>query len=537
MPGSPSGYVVLPGSERHVAPGAARIARADDSEELAVTIHVRRRTDRLRMLQFEYWSSIPPKQREHFTAEEFEANYGASATDLDQVVSFAESAGLNVREASSARRSLVVSGSVAAMNRAFRVSLAHYESSEMRYRGREGTVSIPIELSDIVEGVFGLDNRKIGGNSTADPPNTAGLTPPQVANFYSFPAGTADGQTIGIIEVFGGYRLSDIQLFYQSLGSNFRVPVLTDVYVDGAVNLPGEAADAEIVLDITVASSVAQGANIVVYFSNPTQQGWVDVLNRAIHPGPGDPIPSVLSISDYICNGDDSETLANWGVTPAFVNAVSSKFQDAAARGVTVLVATGDAGSDSSVGDGKAHVQYPGSDPWVTSCGGTTIGNIRGSNFDEYVWNDGQGASGGGVSDFFTSLPAYQNDVGVPRSVNDAHVGRGVPDVAGNASNNSGYAIYVGGSQRGPGAGTSAVAPLYAGLIALINARRGKPIGFLNPILYQLGGDVFRDISSPPGPSDNALNGAPGYQARAGWDACTGWGSIRGTSLLSRLSL
>jgi kumamolisin len=208
-------------------------------------------------------------------------------------------------------------------------------------------------------------------------------------------------------------------------------------------------------------------------------------------------------------------------------------------QGVTVCIASGDTGSDSKVGDGKAHVQYPASDPWVLSIGGTTVGNVQGSSFEEFVWNDvsvfGANATGGGISDFF-GLPAYQSSAGVPQSVNGNRVGRGVPDVAANASVNSGYPMFAGGVSF-TGNGTSASAPLYAGLIAVLNAALPRPVGFLNPTLYMLGNSVCQNISSPPGPADNGLNGVTGYPARPGWNACTGWGRIDGNALLLGLMI
>ena len=159
----------------------------------------------------------------------------------------------------------------------------------------------------------------------------------------------------------------------------------------------------------------------------------------------------------------------------------------------------------------------------MLSVGGTSIGNVNGTSFTEYAWNDDTGASGGGVSYFFAK-PSYQEAAAVPASVNpDHHVGRGVPDVAGNASPNSGYAgIYVGGSPK-VGNGTSGSSPLWAGLIAVINAALGEPVGFLNPQLYELGSSVCRDIVASPGPGNNSFAGTTGYPVETGWDACTGW--------------
>ena len=216
------------------------------------------------------------------------------------------------------------------------------------------------------------------------------------------------------------------------------------------------------------------------------------------------------------------------------MNTLSSHFQDAANLGtdaVTVLVASGDNGSADEISDGKAHVDYPASDPWVTACGGTRLSASK-----EDTWNDNSydpgWATGGGISAVFP-LPSWQENKGVPPSVNNGKIGRGIPDIAGNASSFSGYYLIINGAQSGPVGGTSAVAPLYAGLVALLNANLGKHVGYLNPILYKLGGtNVFKDINEG---ISNAVNGAPGYKSGAGWDACTGWGSVDGSNLLKNL--
>jgi hypothetical protein len=129
----------------------------------------------------------------------------------------------------------------------------------------------------------------------------------------------------------------------------------------------------------------------------------------------------------------------------SWITAVSQAFEDAAIQNVTICIASGDTGAQSKVFDAKAHVQYPGSDPWVLAVGGTTVGNVVGTSCDEWAWDDATGASGGGVSDFFPP-PWYQVDANVPGSVNDGHRGRGVPDVSANASPSSGYPFILGSS-------------------------------------------------------------------------------------------
>jgi kumamolisin len=153
---------------------------------------------------------------------------------------------------------------------------------------------------------------------------------------------------------------------------------------------------------------------------------------------------------------------------------------------------------------------------------------VNGNSFTEVTWND-NGVTGGGISDVFP-VPDWQLFAGVPLSVNDGHSGRGIPDIAGHAD---GYQIFLNGSTQGPVGGTSETAPLYAGMMALINASIGDSVGFLNPILYQAGTtDVFRDIADG---GSNAEAGAPGYTAGSAWDACTGWGSVDGTALLNAI--
>jgi len=282
-----------------------------------------------------------------------------------------------------------------------------------------------------------------------------------------------------------------------------------------------------------VAGAIAQAATIAVYFTGGTAQSVIHALQRMIHPGAGDPQPNILSVS-YGWGPDDDDA---GGFSSSAFTQIGKLFQDAAQLGITVLVSSGDSGaliSDHT----RAQTSYPATEPWVLACGGTTIGNVSGGTFDEYVWNDvgaaGPGATGGGVSARFPP-PSYQSAANVPKRVGTATPGRGIPDIAGNASENSGYPEVIGGQPPQPVGGTSAVAPLYAGLLARINANLGHPVGFINPILYTLPSSAFRDIVGSPGPADNSFEGVVGYPAGAGWDACTGLGSVRGTALQTGL--
>jgi kumamolisin len=543
-PSEPSNYRRLEGSELKPRPPIELLAPADPADSLKVTIVVRRRTDGPAVPDHAYYAKTPPSQRRRLPAEEFARKYGAADDDLAAVRRFAEAHGLEVLDSNAARRSVVVSGTVAQFNETFAITLNTYRHQVRRspldaeprtetFRSYDGFISVPGDLADVIVGVFGLDNRRITKRAAGDPPGTGLLTVDKVRTLYDFPANQAAGQTIAIFSELG-YLPSDISANFAG-----KPPAVIDVPVDAANDgFP----DIETTQDICIAGAAAPGAEIAVYFTTYDQVGWVDLITRVVHPSPGDPVCAVLSSSFFVSRGDDAATLAAEGIPTMWLTAVTQAFEDAAIQGVTVCIASGDFGSGDAVGDGLAHVQYPASDPWVLAVGGTTIGNVSGTSFDEWAWNDffsiggppEQTATGGGVSALFPP-PWYQADAGVPPSVNDGHRGRGVPDVAGNASVNSGYPLILGGSPSPfPMNGTSSSTPLWAGLTAVINAALGENVGFVNPVLYALGSSVFRDIVAEPGVTNNSL-GAPGYPVGPGWDACTGWGSPKGVALLAGL--
>lgn len=541
-------YIHLKGSNRRASCSARVIGPVNAEERISITVVLRRKIDAEPLPDFEYFSKTPPRDRPVLSRTEFANKYGASDDDMNAVGNFLRAAGLDIEQTNAVRRIIEASGTAHQLSNAFGVTLKEYEHRVLRrrgtepatesYRGREGFIHIPRHLEGIIVGVFGLDNRRISKRASADPSNTTAVTVRQVTQLYDFPSNAAAGQTIGIFSE-AGYQLSDISVAFDG-----SPPGMIDVNV-GARN--NGAADHETTQDICIAAAAAPGAAIAVYFTTYDEKGWIDLINRWVHPGAGDPRCSVLSASFYVSRGDDPAQLTHDGVSISWINAVHMALQDAATvhgEGRTFCTVSGDYGVDGTcqlccTSDLRQHVSYPGSDPWALCCGGTTLGNISGSSFDEYVWNDiittSGGAqipvaTGGGVSDLFP-LPSYQRGAGIPRSLKDNHVGRGVPDVAANASPSSGYQITVGGVPRN-GNGTSAAAPLWAGLIAVINAGLGHNVGFINPVLYQIGSTGFRDIVGPPGPADNGINGIPGYPARPGWDACTGWGSPHGQALL-----
>jgi len=512
----PTGYRALANSERQAAAGAARIGASDPKEKFTVTVRLRTRPGAPPMPEVSAVAASPRNRAKRMSREEYESAYGAAQADLDAVGAFAKSHGLTVTDSSSARRSVVLSGTADQLSKAFGVELHQYQTSTETYRSREGSIYIPENLADVVESVHGFDNRPMtqplyrgvtNAKGVTTPQGTSPLTPPQVAKLYQFPTNSAAGQTIGILEFGGGYKPADITNYFTNV-VHLPVPTVVSVGVDGATNSPGGSADTEVILDISVAGSVAPGAKLVVYFAPNTTQGWQDCLTTAIHDSGNR--PSVLSVSW----GGSESGLQSAG----FVAAVESAMSAAAALGVTIFFSSGDGGSGNPAG-----VLYPASSPQATGCGGTTIQNVSGSSYTQVAW----AGSGGGISNSF-GKPYWQSWAGIPVSANPAgHVGRGVPDIAGNGDPNSGYMLILNGASTGPWGGTSAVAPLYAGLMALLNASLGEPLGYLNYNLYAFQGPyVFNDVTS-------GSNGA--YASVPGWDAVTGLGSVVGTAMATAL--
>jgi kumamolisin len=517
------------GSDRLVHCGARAIGAVPADERFEVTVRVRRRATLKSTKADGCGFDCQPGKRRYLTGQQYLTEYGADKADLAKVEAFARAHKLVVVETDAARRSVFLSGTATDFATAFGTRIAHYEYEGGTYRGRVGTLTVPAELADIIEGVFGIDDRPVAKPhfQRYRPAPSIGIralaagssfTPPQLAKLYEFPTGLdGTGQCIAIIELGGGYRTADIKAYFQKLG--LPVPKVKTVRVDGATNQPSSAdsADGEVMLDIEVAAAIAPKASIAVYFAPNTDKGFLDAITMAIHDTTNK--PSVISISWGAAE-------ANW--TGQAMTSYDQAFQTAAAMGITVCCAVGDNGSGDGETDGKAHVDFPASSPYTLGCGGTKLMATGTTISSEQVWNEGtSSATGGGVSDFF-SLPAYQNGTGVPPSANDKkHVGRGVPDVAGDADPATGYLVRVDGQEFVIG-GTSAVAPLWAGLIALMNQKLPKRVGFLNPLLY--GSLARKGVTKDVTAGNNGV-----YKAKAGWDPCTGWGSPRGAKLLKAL--
>ena len=523
----PQNRVQLKGSARGAFPGGRDVGPADPNEQMEATVLLRRGSKPSEFRSIEQMAGRPLRDRRYLSREEFARLHGAATADLEKVRTFATQHGLKVVSESRASRTVKLGGTIQAFHDAFGVELRRYEHTSGTYRCRTGSLTIPSDLDGVIEGVLGLDNRpqaqphfrlrKQKSNVRAQATSVS-YSPLEVAKAYGFPSGaTGVGQCIAVIELGGGYSLGDLDSFFKNL--NMSSPKVTAVSVDGATNSPtGDPGgpDGEVELDIEVAGAIAPQAQIAAYFAPNTDQGFIDALTTAVHDAKLK--PSIISIS---WGGPEN----SW--TEQSRNALNTACQDASTMGVAVLAASGDNGASDGSTNGTPTVDFPAASPYVIGCGGTKL-TISGANISsEVAWNElsaSEGATGGGVSEVF-ALPSFQKTADVPKAPN-GFVGRGVPDVAGDADPETGYSVVVDGQQQTIG-GTSAVAPLWAGLLALINESLGTNVGYLNPLLYSATAEsTFHDITS--GSNGN-------YSATKGWDACTGLGSPNGAALLAAL--
>lgn len=324
------------------------------------------------------------------------------------------------------------------------------------------------------------------------------FTPVEVAKLYGFPEeydGT--GQKIGIIQLGGGYILSDIHFYLQNIGIT-KIPNIVDISVNGAQNNPSDISGAnfEVYLDLEIIASISPGSDIRIYFAPNSIDGFYSAIYRATIDN-----CDIISIS--------------WGLTETYLRQIdldryNNLFKNSLDKKIYIFCASGDRGATD--GTSVLNVNFPSSSPNVIACGGTTLNSENNTYISELVWNNNPTTSstGGGVSRYFNK-PSYQNNIDNITN----YTKRAVPDISGNANPKTGYRIYIKGEWFVIG-GTSAVSPLWSGLIARVNQSINSRITLLHNKLYNAQINLCTDIIS-------GNNG--GYNAQYGFDLCTGWGT------------
>lgn len=505
--------VELTGSGREAPAEAALVGEIDPDAPLAVALYFRRRTPAPPPGSAADFRRLTPTTREALARERMRTHTRAAA----RVAAFARAHGLAVRETDLTGRRMVLEAPAQRLVDIFGATVRLYSEGEQTYRARTGTLQIPQEIAPWTRAVVGFDQRPLLRRAAGDA--ASGLWPTEVATLYGIPLDRdVSQQCVGIIAMGGGFQRSDVTDALTRMGR--APPDIVERSVGGVSNQygGGTEADQEIALDMQVLAGLLPRARILIYFADNKAEALADAISQALKD---EYKPTVLSIS--------------WG-SPEFYwteprrDVVCAALRDAVRLRVSVVVAAGDQLATSGMTDGKAHVWFPASSPYVLGCGGTSMtlaGSVIGT---ETVWNEPANAigTGGGISDNYP-VPDFQLTTALPPSFNDGRNGRGVPDVAALAAKSPGYRIVVGGSEMAKD-GTSAATPLWAALIAMINAGRSTPIGLINPHLYAAPA-LMRPITT----GDNKQNNI-GYTARSGWSACTGLGVPRGAEIITALA-
>jgi kumamolisin len=545
-------HVELAGSRRPLPHNAVKVRDIDPHAVVNVTIT-------LKGPDLPADGQMPEKA---LSREEIAQKWGVPADKVQKVEQVIRSFGLKVVEVTQGGRSMRVSGPASAIMAAFQPDLAIYQvPGQGQIRARHGVLMVPSEIADIVEGVFGLDQRRVADRhmqAAAHSSTLAPLAPGDLVKRYNFPAGDGAKRTIAIAE-FGqnlgngqvlppAYIPSDVSSFCTKHGlptPTVRIesvglsPLSQQQYEAEIQQLPKDLQDllfgqtAETMMDVQIVAGLCPAADIAVYFTTWGEGGWVNLLDE-VTSGTG-PVPVALSISYGL-----AEEAADW--SNGAMASINQRLQIAAMQGITVCVSSGDDGSGCDQSGKRCHVEFPSSSPFVLSVGGTMLQRQADGTVDEVVWweapgertQQGGGATGGGVSTM-NPRPAWQT-VKIDSLNPNAMDGRVLPDVSALAGPPL-YDLLLDGKPM-PDGGTSASTPLWAALIARIDAAlpAGKTQRFLPPLLYTgtVGQIGFADITS----GQNASHPSPGkgYPATKGFDAVSGWGVPDGQKLLAALA-
>ncbi len=377
------------------------------------------------------------------------------------------------------------------------------DANGSRFRNRSGALHVPPEIAALLRGAFGLQQWPRSSRLGSLQRHSTPLSASAIATRYEFPDADGSGQTIGVVQFRGEFRADDFDRCMRAQGLAPARPILKRVD-DAALEHKLETVkDLEAALDSQILGALAPGARVAIYEAPDDERGFLDAIRTALFDE--EFTPSVLSISygwpEHL-----------W--TPAALDVLDELFTVASLVGVSVFCSSGDNGAELDY-DGKPHVLAPASSPFVHACGATTL---SADSSNEAAWEK----TGGGFSERF-AVPPWQQVARAVAAESQVAAGRGVPDVA--AQELPGYCVFLDGVELALG-GTSAVAPLWAALAARLNQRLGAPIGFFSPLLYTSNEPNFRNIT-------DGNNGR--FQARAGWNPCTGLGVPRGTSLESSL--
>ncbi len=473
----------------------------------------------------------------YLTPAQYAQRFAPTQASVDAVVAYLRAQGLVVGSVASNHLLVRAAGSVSTVERAFDTQIDEFALAQRVVYAPAVDPSIPTPLATSVVSIAGLDDvalyrpRLLPATPQGQRPTShvgsgpgGGYTPSELRAAYDMgpliSQASGAGQTVAIFEL-DGYATSDINTYlsYYNLGP----ARYSDVLVDSATNSAGAGA-IEVELDMETVSAIAPGANQRIYIGPNTGSGVLDTYNRIV----SDDVAKVVSTSWGECEQDEGN---------AFMQSLDSIFQQAAAQGQAIFAAAGDSGAydcypNQSSNSNSLAVDSPADDPNVVGVGGTTLNLTSGGggNGSESVWSySSQHEGGGGGLSVYFSRPAYQAGPGVQNGYSNGK--REVPDVSADADPNTGYSIYCtagtscAGSTWFPVGGTSAAAPLWAGIAADTNqyltAQSMPTLGSASAALYH----AF-NTPQPYAPyHDVTLGNNLYYPATSGYDQASGIGT------------
>jgi len=515
----------------HVPRAAATLQSVGNlpgSKELRLAIALPLRNQgALSKLVTDLYDPASPRYRQYLTPEQFTEQFGPAAEDYEALAAFAEANGLHITARYSNRVLLDVSGSAAAIEKAFHLNFLLYAHPKENRTFFAPDAEPALDLKVPVLHISGLTDFELprpagvrvrpgGAGGAGTPADGSGPGGQYRGNDFrhAYAPGvtlTGTGQMVGLLE-FDTYYLGDITTYRRNSGIA-TVPLI-NVFIDGISDTPG-ANNIEVALDIEVANAMAPGVAAIIVYAGGFGD---DILNRMAT----DNLAKQLS--------------ASWTFSASA--ATDQIFQEFAAQGQAYFNASGD--GDAYAGAVSSPVDHP----FVIAVGGTTLTSGTGASWiSESSWNWGlvQGqyvGTGGGISTAFP-IPSFQQGIASMATNGGSASFRNVPDVAMIADNV--YVTFNNGASQGVG-GTSISSPLWAAFTALINQQAASfgqpPVGFLNPAFYAIGNGPgyatnFNDVST-----GNNTNGAnPNrFFATASYDLCTGWGSPTGSNTINTLA-
>ncbi|TFW23860.1 S53 family peptidase [Duganella callida] len=580
------------------------VAAATDVKTISLSLAVRN-ADQLDAFIASLADPASPNFRKFITPQQFAATYGQTPESVAAVVNYLKSKGFTVNKVFANNLQISATGTNAQIAAAFGASVHNYSLLGKRYQAPATTPTIPAALASVVKAVNGISTRALFSKRSTTVPHTGALagdvstkvagavggapgqyTTTDLASKYNinplYTRGiTGAGKTIGIATL-AGYAQSDAYAYWQQLGLQVSSSRITDVKVDGGPlpeDGPGSDGAGETTLDVQQSGGVAPGAKMRVYLAPNTDAGFIDVFAQAVDEN----LVDVLSVS-----WGNPEVYFDDGTIAAF----HAVFQQAAAQGIPVIAASGDAGAfdiNRSLPYPQCTtllgVDFPAADPLVLAAGGTTLpntsphkyGNVTVSTERAWGWdylktyivsNYGTDlyysdylavGGGGGVSALF-AVPSYQKGLsGVQKTAAAQSLicenavfnngsgygdyldvpaniaGRNLPDVSLNADPYSGYAVYFNGAWSTGSGGTSFVSPQLNGILTLISSGLNGRVGPINPQLYA----AFKTYGYGAGSPFKAITAGTNqyYPSTATYNPATGLGSLDVNALAKALGV